>query len=707
MISRTQVLGLTLLFCLTGTTAWGQIYRWDNGQVIPGTEGITPGPGVVLDHRDLSVASLFRRDLSNARFDSSNLSRANLHQSTLNGANLYQANLFQADLEHTAFANANLSGTNLTSARLSYSTLTGADLSGAALTNANFYGTTGRGFTQAQLASTASYKAKDLRRIDLGFNNLSGWDFSGQNLTDSFFRNASLSGANLRGADFTNASLWRAWLPGADVGGAVVTGADFSEISAGGFTQAQLASTASYLAKNLERVRLSKNDLTGWDFNGQNLTHAHFEQSTVVGANFSGAAVTGANFIGTTSRGFTEAQLASTASYQVKNLQGVVLADCDLSGWNFRGQNLTNAVLSRSKLANADLSGAIVAGADFFEVTSNGFTQTQLKSTSSYEMKNLRGIRLVYNDLTGWDLSGQDITGADLTGATLVDTNFKGARIAGVAFPNYSLYGFTQAQLASTASYQTKNLTGIGLWGGALLIGWDFRNQNLSRARLDQSLLTDANLSGASLVNAHLSAARLTGADLAAADLRGAYGVDLAAPSANYRNAILPNGSIARLELSNGERLVVRDEDGTTGFAPREFWITPRAPIPVTIQDHLAMSPLGVLQLQFEADPWDSLISFEPGIPVELGGTLELTFADDVDVATQIGRTLRIFDWTGVAPVGQFQVGGPHVWDVTNLYTTGEVTLAAVPEPASGVLLVMGSLAMLAASGRRAISSIG
>ena len=28
--------------------AQADIFRWDNGQLIPGTEGITPGPGVNL-----------------------------------------------------------------------------------------------------------------------------------------------------------------------------------------------------------------------------------------------------------------------------------------------------------------------------------------------------------------------------------------------------------------------------------------------------------------------------------------------------------------------------------------------------------------------------------------------------------------------------------------------------------------------------------
>lgn len=82
----------------------------------------------------------------------------------------------------------------------------------------------------------------------------------------------------------------------------------------------------------------------------------------------------------------------------------------------------------------------------------------------------------------------------------------------------------------------------------------------------------------------------------------------------------------------------------------------------------------------FESDPWDSLISFEPGIPVQLGGTLELAFANDVDIGTQVGRTLHIFDWSGVNPSGQFQVASPYAWDIANLYTTGEVTLLTADE---------------------------
>ena len=91
------------------------------------------------------------------------------------------------------------------------------------------------------------------------------------------------------------------------------------------------------------------------------------------------------------------------------------------------------------------------------------------------------------------------------------------------------------------------------------------------------------------------------------------------------------------------------------------------------------MDSTGMLRLVFEADSWDSTISFAPGIPVARGGTLDLTFDAGVNAATQIGRTIDLFDWTGATPSGTFAVSSPYTWDLSKLYTSGEVTLAAVP----------------------------
>ena len=141
--------------------AWADIYRNDNFTVIPGTEGIDPGPGVQLDHRDLAYARLGGLDLTGARFDFSNLTRA----------------------------------------QFSSSTLTDATWTGAVVNYASFYETTSRGFTRAQLFATASYEAKNLQGIDLGNNDLSDWNFHGQNLAD----------ASMFGSTITNADLGDAW----------------------------------------------------------------------------------------------------------------------------------------------------------------------------------------------------------------------------------------------------------------------------------------------------------------------------------------------------------------------------------------------------------------------------------------------------------------------------------------------------------------
>jgi hypothetical protein len=131
----------------------------------------------------------------------------------------------------------------------------------------------------------------------------------------------------------------------------------------------------------------------------------------------------------------------------------------------------------------------------------------------------------------------------------------------------------------------------------------------------------------------------------------------------------------------------VRDYDGNPNNT-----VYPDNPIPlvpITVDQHLTMAPGGTLRMVFEADAWDSTISFAPGIPVTLGGTLELTFAADVNPASQLGRTFEFFNWTGVTPTGAFAVSSPYAWDLSNLYTTGQVTLTAIPEPASLVLFLL------------------
>jgi uncharacterized protein YjbI with pentapeptide repeats len=571
MSCRTRWLGYALLIALPAACR-ADIYRWDNGQLIPGTEGITPGPRVELNDRELRFAELMQANLAGASFIATDLS------------------------------NARLSGANVTNAT-----------------------------------------------------------FREANLTD-----VDLAGADVTGADLRRANLESATLHGAKLNGAVLAGAFLRSTTSRGFTKEQLYSTASYENKNLQNIGLPQNNLTGWDFSGQNLAGAGLYATTLTNAKFDGAIVAGASLSETTSRGFTKEQLYSTGSYQVKDLHEINLSDNDLTGWDFTGQNLTYATMIRTTLDRANLEGSVVYGVNFGETT---ITKEQLYSTASYRAKSLGHIDLFASDLTGWDLSGQYLRGAwlNLKGSTI----FTDAIITGA-----SLTGLNAQQLYSTASYQAKNLHGIRVSGSSFR-GWNFSGQNLTHASFGEADFTNADFTGADARASGLSDERIAGAIT--------------------RNFISLWGTVRGLSIGDGERLTIVDHDG---FVSVGYYVPP---FPVSVLDGASIAPGGILGLVFEGDSWDSQISFEAGIPVTLGGVLELTFADGVDLATQVGRTLRLFDWTGVSPSGEFEIRSPYVWDRTNLYTTGEVTLVAVPEP-SAVSIVLVGMTMLLAAGYRASS---
>ena len=185
------------------------------GEVIPGTAGIIPGPGIHLN---------------------------------LSGWDTTGHQLQFADLSSTNLTNASFALSDLTSASFYHSTVTNAIFTNAIVEDADFGYTTG--FTANQLASTYSWKVDNLEGIGLEGNDVSGWSFG----------NEDLSGANFSNSTTTNANF----------AGAIIAGAGF--IGTKGFTASQLYSTDSYIGGNLQGVGFGGNDLTGWNFVSQNLT---------------------------------------------------------------------------------------------------------------------------------------------------------------------------------------------------------------------------------------------------------------------------------------------------------------------------------------------------------------------------------------------------------------------------------------------------
>ena len=495
----------------------GGINNWLTGQTIPGTEDIIPGPGIDLsdwnnEQMNLRFADLANVDLSGATFD-----RSWLNQARFIRADLPNASLVASVLDAASFRQA-----NLTAADFSRATLTDVDFTNAVVTGTSFADTTSRGFTGAQLYSTVGGKTRNLQGIVLSSNDLSGWGFSGTDLTNANFQDSDLSDAILEATNFTNANLSQVDLTDADARYASLNSADLSNANLTGtyflgarFTEAnfsdavvtrtfflstdlteeQLYSTASYRTGNLERIVFGTftggNDLSNWNFVGQNLSHASMQHCNLTHANLSGANLSEAN------------------------LGEATLTDADLSG-----ADLSKSMFWYTKLGNADFSDAVVVGTNLSGATYGGFVKEQLYSTASYKTKNLEGIGLGDNNLTGWNFVGQNLTGADLS-ATLTNADLTGAVVAGADISQTTSYGFTKQQLYSTASYQSKNLEGIHLAYNDLS-GWSFAQQNLAGALFDGAVLTDTNFSLANLAEAGFASATLTNANLAGANFDSA-----------------------------------------------------------------------------------------------------------------------------------------------------------------------------------------
>ena len=123
-----SVVFVSTLVAMSAIYANADILRWDDHQVIPGTEGIVVGPGILLDERTLAYAELSGANLSEGYLALSDLSHAHM-----NGVNLAFAILSRANLSDATLVGANLKYAGMDLATLANADLTGAELEGAYL----------------------------------------------------------------------------------------------------------------------------------------------------------------------------------------------------------------------------------------------------------------------------------------------------------------------------------------------------------------------------------------------------------------------------------------------------------------------------------------------------------------------------------------------------------------------------------------------
>ena len=627
---------------------------------------------------DLTNIEIQFGDLTGADFRGINLSGSNLSRMTLDGADFQNAVVVDGRIG-ASLDGADFRGANLTNTLLNYDPVSSIDFRGANLTKASFEGTSlvnadltdavvygtrlsvensPQDLTKEQLYSTASYKSGMLGPITLA-GDMQGWDFGNQDLSGARFERDS----NLEGA------LWD---------GATLNSTLF-------FVNA--LSNTDFRQADVRQVMFISSNLLGADFRSTDLTDAEFRESSVVGAHFEGTVLFSALFLHSN---------LDDADFTNSNLEGARFAFINsFSGTNFSGANIKNA--------------------SFAYATDAGFTLEQLRSTKSFQERDLSGIDFEGSTFPGADFSGMNLSGVDFNRADLTDADFSYSNLTGVNFdraifsgadltntiirranfrfansPSAQAVSLTRDIFESTTSFKNRRLDGINLSSNDLR-KWDFSGQDLREAVFRDSLL------GAAIF------------DLA--DLRGAMlYTDLT--GLDFTRTIMPDGTLSRLRIDQGEVLTIRSAPELISLEeppqqpPRA--IAPEAAIApfIKLPDHIATID-GTLEILLDDLEWESTLAFDPRASVNISGTLRLDFDELTNPISSVGRTFDLFNWPLIVN-GTFDIvtHPKHTWDLSNLYSTGEVRLLAIPEPSSltGLTACMLSILLNRTRDRREVS---
>lgn len=112
MFQRRCAAALALVL-ISAANVWGDIYRWDTGEVIAGTEGMSPRPLLWLSGKHLEYADFSRANLTDADFGWATLTGANFNGADLRGA----AGFFPTvtdDTRNLAWPSGDVNGLDLT-----------------------------------------------------------------------------------------------------------------------------------------------------------------------------------------------------------------------------------------------------------------------------------------------------------------------------------------------------------------------------------------------------------------------------------------------------------------------------------------------------------------------------------------------------------------------------------------------------------------
>ena len=135
----------------------------------------------------------------------------------------------------------------------------------------------------------------------------------------------------------------------------------------------------------------------------------------------------------------------------------LVLIDCDLTGSNLTGSNLSWSNLTGSDLSRSNLTGS--------NLTRSNLTRSNLRgsdlSRSNLSGSNLTGSNLSWSNLTGSNLRGSDLSRSNLSGSNLSGSNLSWSNLSG---SNLSWSNLTGSNLDYSV---------LPLWCGSLKANFD------------------------------------------------------------------------------------------------------------------------------------------------------------------------------------------------------------------------------------------
>ena len=495
-------------------------------------KGYVVGPGVNLTGANLTGFDFSGVNLTDATFTGATLTNANLTDATLNGVKSGGIQGTPQTLPtNYKIVNGYIigPGVNLTDADL-----TDFDFSGVNLTDANFTDATLNGVISGGIQGTPQTLPTNYKivngyivgpRVNLSGADLTGFDFSGVNLTYAIFTNATLTNVNLSGADLNSFNF----------DDANVTYATFRGVISGGIQGTPQTLPTNYkivngyivgpgvilTGANLSNGYLSNADLSNADLSNADLSNTDFYNTNLKGANLGGVNLSGANLKGEGLRISSDVRSARFMDLTDMDLTDANLTNADLSYVDLTNATLTNATLTNVRLGGVK-SGDIIGtprNLTIYTIIVTGYQSQVYKVVNGYLIGpyvNLSGV-----DFTNVNLSGAYLTGVDLSGANLTDANLKNAdleyaNIEGANLTNANLTDANFFFLKSGGIIGTPTLSNNYKLVGGYIIGAtvDLRNADLNLLKgadledmnLRSILLPENfNLEGANLENAQLT----------------------------------------------------------------------------------------------------------------------------------------------------------------------------------------------------------